>query len=124
MALEESTCDPLEDCHSNHTNKLPDLFFVIFVVGASSNGLVEEHTEGLKRVLIHRVNNVELDEQEIEHGSFCSNRSVDLTRFSNNLSCDLGYFLLLLNFHRSLLGDFKTLDKLEVFEDGGRVGIG
>lgn len=124
MSLEESTCNPLEDLHSNRTYKLPDPFFVIFVVGASGNGLVEEHTEGLKRVLIHRVNNVELDKQEIEHGSFCSNRSIDLTRFSNDLSCDLGDLLLLLNLSRSPFSNFKTLDKLEVFEDGGRVGIG
>jgi len=124
MSLEESTCNPLEYGHSNYTNQICDLFFVIFKLCAFSNSLVEEHGEGLKRVLIHRVNNVELDKQEIEHGSLCCNRSVDLTRLGNNLPCDLSYFLLLLDFHRSLFGNFKTLDKFEVFEDSGRVSIG
>ena len=80
--------------------------------------------ERFKRVLIHVVNNAELDEQEIEHSSLSGNSSVD---FSQLINLDLSFLcdgLLLLNLCGSLLGDLKGLNKSSVLEDGSGIGVG
>lgn len=123
MALEETTSNPLEDGHSNVVNKIFYFFYVIIWFFTQLNSLVEELREGFKRVLIHGVNNVHFDEQEIKHGSFSSNRSVDFTRFSNNFSSNFGNSLLFLNISGSLFSYFKTFNERKVFKNSSCISI-
>jgi hypothetical protein len=97
MALEETTRHPLVNGETDHLNESRHTYFKIFRVLSLLNSIEEELLEGLKRVEVHEVNNPELDEQEVEHGTLSGDRTIRLSRFVNLLFCDLGEFLFLLD---------------------------
>lgn len=69
------------------------------------------------------VNDLELDEQEVKHGSFGSNSSVNL---SGLINLDFGFSsssLLNLNLSGGVLGCLKRLDQSVVRENSGLVSI-
>lgn len=79
MALEETTRDPLVDRDSDHLDQVWNTDLKIFRLLSLINSLEEEVLEGLERVLVHVINDAELNEQEVKHSSFCGNRSVGLS---------------------------------------------
>jgi len=105
MLLEETSGDPLVDSHPDHLSESENSWLFILELLGLLNSLEEEGSEGLKRVLVHVSDNAQLNEQEVEHGTFGSDSSIDL---SEGVDLDLSIFgncLLCLNFHRCLLGD-------------------
>ena len=63
------------------------------------------------------VDNPELNQQEVEHGTLSSDRTIGLSGLINLLLSLLGKDLLLLDLHRGLLGDFELLNKLHILKD-------
>jgi hypothetical protein len=98
VTFEQTTGYPLEDSHTNLAHKIAYFLFVIILLRGFCNSFVVEHAERLERVLVHRINNVHLDQQEIQHGSFSGNWSVDFTGFSNNLFSNFSFSLGDFNF--------------------------
>lgn len=86
------------------------------------NSLEEECLERLERVLVHELNYIELDEQEVQHGALSGNDTVNFSELVDFLFLNDSLGLLALNFVRGLLGLFKTFDKRDVLQN--RVGIG
>lgn len=65
----------------------------------------------------------QLNEQEVQHGTFGGDSSVDLSeRVDLDLSLS-GVLLLLLDIHRSLLGDLERLNQCGVLENGGWISL-
>lgn len=89
MFLEETSRNPLINGHSNDTSEIQDSDFVIFVHFSLLDSLEEESGEGLKGVLVHWIDDAELNKQEIEHGTFSSNSSV---HFSQEVNLDFSVF--------------------------------
>jgi len=110
VAFEKTTGDPSEDSHADNLHKSLHTVIIILELVTLVHGLEEEHREGLKGVLVHVVDNTELDNQEVEHSAFSSNSSVDFTTLVDVSLSNLGNSLLLLDSGRSLLGDFKTFN--------------
>lgn len=109
--------------HSDHGSEGKHSLFVILNKLSLLNGLEEEGVERLKRVLIHVINDLELDEQEIKHCSFGSYSSVD---FSGQVNLDFSFnslSLLDLNLSGGVLGCLKRFDQSVVGENCGLVSI-
>mmetsp|Transcript_20735 Transcript_20735/g.31878 ORF Transcript_20735/g.31878 Transcript_20735/m.31878 type:complete len:312 (-) Transcript_20735:10389-11324(-) len=125
MLLEESTGNPLVDGHTNHLSEgqYAPLFVFVELLGLL-NGLEEEGGERLQRVLVHVVHDAELDQQEVQHGTFGSDAAVHFSQGVNHDLSFLGDLLLLLDFGRGLLSHLEGLDQGFVLQDGGGVGIG
>jgi hypothetical protein len=103
MFLEETSGNPLVNGHSNDVSEIKHSNLIILIQFSLFNSLEEESGEGLKRVLIHLINDAKLDEQEIEHSSLGGNSSVD---FSQQINLDfsfLGNDLLFLDGHSCFL---------------------
>jgi hypothetical protein len=99
VTLEETAGDPLVDGHSDHLSECKHTVLLIIKLLSLVNGLEEEGSEGLKGVLVHVVDDVELDKQEVKHGALSRYASVDFTHNVDRL-LGLGSFeLLLLDFH-------------------------
>jgi len=79
MAFEKTTRDPLVDDHSDHENKSGNANIELLRIFSLLNGLEEEGLEGLERVLVHVIDDIELDEQEVEHGTLGSDGTVSLS---------------------------------------------
>jgi len=123
MFLKETSGDPLVNCHSNDISEVKHSDFIVFIQFSFLDSLEEESSEGFKRVLIHLINDAKLNKQEIEHGSFCGNSSVD---FSQQVNLDFSLFssdLLLLDLHSCFLCGFKLLDKSKVLKNGSWISI-
>ena len=67
------------------------------------------------------VDDPELNEQEVEHGTLGGDGTISLTRNVNFYLSLLGESLLLLNLHRSFLGDLELLNEFDVLKDS--VGV-
>jgi hypothetical protein len=107
----------LIDGHSNDFSKGKHSLFFLFEGFSLINSLEEEGSERLKRVLIHVINNTELDEHEIKHGTFSSNSSVD---FSSNVDLFLSFnsdCLLFFNLHGGLFGNLERLNELSILKN-------
>jgi len=72
MAFEKTTRDPLVDDDTNHLDQTRNTHISFFRLFRLLNSLEEEVLEGLEGVLVHVVNNPELNQQEVEHGSLGS----------------------------------------------------
>lgn len=79
MFLKETSGNPLVNGHSNDISKRKHSNFVIITQFSLFNSFKEESSVGLKRVLVHLINNAKLDEQEIEHSTFSCDSSVDFS---------------------------------------------
>lgn len=79
VSFEETTGDPLVDCDTDHQDKELHTLINIFLLLSLVNSLEEEVLEGLERVLVHVVDNPQLDQQEVKHGTFSGNWTI---RFS------------------------------------------
>jgi hypothetical protein len=124
VAHEETALHPSVDGNSDAGSKVEHALIVVIVQLSVVDGLEEEGLERLKRVLVHVVNNAELDEHEIEHCALGGNSSVDLSgKVDLLLSLD-GHELLLLDLGRGLLGDLERLDEGSVLQNGVWIGIG
>lgn len=121
MSFEETSRYPLVNGHSNRFSKIEYTFLFIFGLLSSINGFEEEVLEGGKRVLIHGINIAKLDKQEVKHGTFTSDSSVDLSESVNVGLSLLGSLLLDLNIIGSFLGLLKGLDELSVLENSCRL---
>ena len=124
MTLEESATDPLVDGHSNHLSQCKYTVFLIIKLLGLVNSLEEESSEGLKGVLVHMVDDVELDEQEVKHGALRRYASVDFTHNVDGLLGLGGFELLLLDFHGSSLGHFEGLNQGDILQDSIGVSVG
>lgn len=103
MSFEKTSHDPLAD---RVTDRFDQFFNSGFVVGGDSeNSLEEELVEGVQGVLIHMGNDIELNAEEVKHGSFGGDSSVELSGKIDFDFGDFGLFLLNFNFRRSLFGD-------------------
>ena len=124
MANEETALDPFVYDHSDELSHQVDDTLLIVRVGFSVvNGLEEEGLEGLKRVLVHVVDDAQLDQQEVKGGTLGSDASVNLTKVVNG---DFGLFslnLLALNLSGCGLGHFEGLNQRDVCENSVRVSI-
>ena len=123
MFLEETSGNPLVNSHSNDISEIKHSNLIILIQFSLFNSLEEESGEGLKRVLIHLINDAKLDEQEIEHSSLGGNSSVD---FSQQINLDfsfLGNDLLFLDGLSSFLGSLKLLNKSKVLKNGSWISI-
>lgn len=122
MSFEETTRYPLVNGHSDGFSKIKYTFLFIFGLLSSVNSLEEEVLEGGKRVLIHCINVTKLNEQEVKHGTFSGNSSVDLSKGVNVLLSLFGNSYLSGNFVRSFLGLFEGLDEFGVLKNSGGFG--
>ena len=123
MFLEETSGNPLVNSHSNDISEIKYSDLIILIQFSLFNSLEEESGEGLKRVLIHLIDDAKLDEQEIEHSSLGGNSSVD---FSQQINLDfsfLGNDLLFLDGLSSFLGSLKLLNKSKVLKNGSWISI-
>jgi len=124
MFLEETSGNPLINGHSNDISEIKYSNLIILIQLSLLNSLEEESGEGLKRVLIHLINNAKLNKQEIEHSSLGGNSSVD---FSQQVNLNLGLLgdnLLLLDSDGGFLGGLKLLNESEVLENGSWISVG
>ena len=69
------------------------------------------------------INDAQLDEQEIEHGSLSSNWSVDFSQLVNGYFSFLSDGLLLLDLIRGLLSDLKGLNQSSILKNGGWISV-
>jgi len=123
VSLEKTSGYPLVNGHSDHFSESKDSWLFFLEGFRLIDGLEEEGGEGLKRVLVHVVDDAKLNKQEVEHGTLSSDSSVDLSG-----EVDLDFSLLCdslgdLDLVRCLLGDFEGLNKSEVLKNGGWIGI-
>jgi len=123
MCFEETTGDPLVDCHTNHGTECVDTRLLVLTELGLVDGLEEEGGEGLKRVLVHMINDGQRDEHEVEHGTFGGDASVHLSQRVDVRLSHLGEILLLFDLSRGLLGLLQLVDQLGVLEDRSWVGI-
>jgi len=61
VSFEETTGDPLVDDNTDHQDKEFNSLFNIFLLLSLLNSVKEELLEGLERVLVHVVDNPQLD---------------------------------------------------------------
>jgi phage-related protein len=66
MFFEKTSGNPLVDCHSDDISQATNSNFIIFVKFCLLDSFEEESSERLKGVLVHLINDLKLDEQEIE----------------------------------------------------------
>lgn len=97
MNNEKTTGNPLVDRDSDHLDEVGDANLQLFRSFCLLDSIEEEVLEGLKRVLVHVIDNPKLDEKEIEHGSFSSDRTISFSRFIDIFLSLFSEDLLLLN---------------------------
>jgi len=122
VLFEKASGDPLVDGISDVLNKFSSSGFVPFF--GSLNSLEVELDEAFQRVLIHVLDDAQRDTQEIEHGTFSSDGSIDLS-----LGVDIDFSLfgdltLLFDTDGGGLGLVQVGDQIGVVQNGLRVGIG
>jgi hypothetical protein len=105
VAHEETTLYPSVNSHTDLLSKVNNTLLVIVVKLRVFDSLEEEGLERLERVLIHVIDNTELDEQEVKGGTFSGDTSVNLTKIVNADFSLFGLNLLALNFGRGGFGD-------------------
>jgi len=88
MFLEETSGNPLVDGHSDDISQRSNSNFIIFIQFCLLDSFEEESSEGFKGVLVHLIDDAKLNKQEIEHGSFSRNSSVN---FSKNVNLFLRF---------------------------------
>lgn len=98
--------------------------FLFFKLFGLVNGLEEEGGERLEGVLVHVVDNTQLDEHEVKHGTLGCDSSVDLSGKVDLLLSLYGDELLLFDLGGGLLCDFQGLDQFSVLQDCVWIGIG
>jgi len=121
MAFEKTTRDPLVDCDSYHETKQFNAVINIISLFSLFNCFEEEGLERLKWVLVHVVNDPQLDEQEVKHGTFCSDGAV---RLSWNVNFFLGLprnNLLLLDLNWRFLSLLTRHNQIDILENCLRV---
>jgi hypothetical protein len=118
MGDEESSGDPLEDNVSDLLSEGKDSFLTLY--SGLVHGFEEEVLERLKGELIHMRQDAQCDTQEIQHGSFSGDWSIDLSLDGDNFLSLGSLYLLLFNFVRSSLGLIKLLNQWSVLENGLR----
>ena len=79
MNDEETTRNPLVDHDSDHLDEVGDANLQLLRSLCLLDSIEEEVLEGLKRVLVHVIDNPKLDQKEIEHRSLGSNRTISLS---------------------------------------------
>jgi hypothetical protein len=123
MFLKETSGNPLINCHSNGRSKRNNSDLIIIIQLSLFDSLEEESGEGFKRVLIHLINDAKLDKQEVEHGTFSCNSSVN---FSQKINLDFGFFgnsLLLTDFLSCFLCGLKLINKSKVLKNSSWISI-
>lgn len=61
MALEETTCYPLVNCHPDRPNQSVHSLLVIVGFRRRLDSFKEVNAEGLERILVHGVHDIESD---------------------------------------------------------------
>jgi len=123
VLFEQTSGYPLVNGHSDHGSEGKYSLLVIFDELSLLNSLEEEGVKRLKRVLVHVVNDLQLDQQEVKHGSFRSNSSVNFSGQVNLNFCLSSLSLLDLDFSGSFLSSFKRLNQSMVGENSSLVSI-
>jgi hypothetical protein len=123
VLFEETSGYPLVNGHSDHGSEGKHSLFVVLNELSLLNSLEEEGVERLKRVLVHMVNDLELDEQEVEHGSLSSDSSVNFSGLINLDFSICSLSLLDLDLSRGLFGGFKRFNQSVIGENSGLVGV-
>merc|ERR1719161_1130359 len=85
--------------------------------------LVEERHKGAERILVHMLDDTELDDEEEDHGTLSGHRAILLTgRVDEHLGF-LRELHLYGNLHRCFLRHLEPLDKRDIVKDCRRVGL-
>jgi len=124
MFLEKTSRNPLVNGHSNDFSQRHNSNLIILIQLSLLDSFEEESSERLEGVLVHLINDAKLDKQEIEHGTFSCNSSIN---FSKNVNLDFGVFsdkLLLTNFLGSSLCGLKLFNESEVLKNGRWISFG
>lgn len=121
VLFKESSNNPLADGVSDLLAEVIDTMFI--VVLHELDGLEEEVLEGVQGVLIHILDEIQLNDQEIEHGTFSGDHSVELSGVVNFNFGDFGLILLEGDIIGGHLGFIQLLDQFFVIQNGGGVGF-
>ena len=106
VAHKEAALDPSVNGHADVLSQVQNAFVVVWLLFSLLDSLEEESLERLERVLVHVVDNAQLDQQEVQSGTFGCDASVDLAEVVN---CNFSLFsfdLLALNLSRGGFGHF------------------
>jgi hypothetical protein len=122
VAFEESTHHPLANAVADSANHFFNTGFVLD--SHLSDSLSEENIEGIQRVLVHMVDHIQRDDQEVQHGAFGGHRAIDFALLVNLDFGLAGNFGLGLDFLRSLLSDIQLLNQGLVVQDRCGIGFG
>lgn len=122
VSFEKSSDNPLADIVSDGSDEFFDSGLVLHQ--HLGDGFSKEDVEGVQRILVHVVHNIQGDDQEVEHSTFGGYSSVDFSLgvdFDFSLSGDfrLGFDVL-----RSLLGDVEFVDQFFVLQNGRGISFG
>jgi len=96
-------------------NSLESVSLVSFL--RVNNGFEEESLVPLKRELVHGVDDVHIEQDEVKSRGLLSYRSVVLTRVVNLLHGDLKSFLSVFSFLRLFFSGVKGVDKVNIFKE-------
>jgi hypothetical protein len=98
VTLVETARNPLVNGLSDLLTQAQTSFENILAFWRLLNSLEEECLERLERVLVHELNYIELDEQEVQHGALSGNDTVYFSELVDFLFFNDSLGLLALNF--------------------------
>lgn len=122
MAFEETAHHPLANAVADGRDHDFDTGFILN--SHFGDGFAEEDVERIQRVLIHVIDHIQSDNQEIEHSAFSSNGTIDFSLFVNLDFGVLGHFALHFDILRSLLCDIQLLNEFFVVQNRCGIGFG
>mmetsp|Transcript_43098 Transcript_43098/g.100602 ORF Transcript_43098/g.100602 Transcript_43098/m.100602 type:complete len:479 (-) Transcript_43098:2669-4105(-) len=121
VALKESTIHPAEDGHTDDSNQPLNALSDVVSRLCAIDGFVQEVHEGIQRKLVHVLDEAQLNDQEEQHRTLRSDRTVELSRRVDFYLC----FLSLLYLDGNLLGGgfglLQTLDQRNVVKNCRRI---
>jgi len=108
---------PLVHSETNALSECSDTRLDFFECLSLFNGFEEESCKGLKRVLVHVIDNAKLDQQKVKHGTFSGDATIHFSHCVDVEFSLFGFNLLLLNSRGSLFGGFERLNQLFVLQN-------
>mmetsp|Transcript_59670 Transcript_59670/g.172859 ORF Transcript_59670/g.172859 Transcript_59670/m.172859 type:complete len:697 (-) Transcript_59670:401-2491(-) len=122
VLFEEAAADHHEQEGDEGSEELGEALVLVLLRLCQVNGFLEHKDEPVERELIHRVDDAEIADDEVQGGAAHGVVLIDLPDLCNLLPRDLLLLHLLLDLRPDLLGVAQSLDELLVVQDvaGGR----